>query len=122
MELYPASILYKSIADRYRPVSYPDGPITARYRFIKNAYWVVGERLLNSQHFNLGCVTASSVLQRNCLSHAVYTVANAFKAKEITFYHVTCKDDAICWLWLSLSEAESPANFHIHKSTGSLVV
>ena len=38
---YPASILYKSIAGRYRPVSYPDGPVTARYRFIKNAYWVV---------------------------------------------------------------------------------
>ena len=35
----PASILYKSIAGRYRPVSYPDGPTTARYRFIKNAYW-----------------------------------------------------------------------------------
>ena len=35
----PASILYKSIADRYRPVSYPDAPITARYIFIKNAYW-----------------------------------------------------------------------------------
>ena len=32
------SILYKSIAGRYRPVSYPDGPITARYRFIKNDY------------------------------------------------------------------------------------
>ena len=30
---YPASILYKSIAGRYRPVSYPDGPITAHYRF-----------------------------------------------------------------------------------------
>ena len=37
----PASILYKSIAGRYRPVSYPDGPIMARYRFIKNAYWVI---------------------------------------------------------------------------------
>ena len=37
--LIPASSLYKSIAGRYRPVSYPDGPITARYRFIKNAYW-----------------------------------------------------------------------------------
>ena len=34
---YPASILYKSIAGRYRPVSYPDGLIMARYRFI-NAY------------------------------------------------------------------------------------
>ena len=38
-EVCPASILYKSIAGRYRPVSYPDGPITARYKFIKNAYW-----------------------------------------------------------------------------------
>ena len=27
----PVNILYKSIAGRYRPVSYPDGPITARY-------------------------------------------------------------------------------------------
>ena len=35
----PASILYKSTAGRYRSVSYPDGPITARYRLIKNAYW-----------------------------------------------------------------------------------
>ena len=33
-ERYSASILYKSIAGRYRPVSYPDGPITTRYRFI----------------------------------------------------------------------------------------
>ena len=35
----PDSIPYKSIAGRYRPFSYPDGAITARYRFIKNAYW-----------------------------------------------------------------------------------
>ena len=31
---YPASILHKSIAGRYRPVSYADGPPTARYRFM----------------------------------------------------------------------------------------
>ena len=36
---HPASILYKSISGRYRPVRVADGPITARYRFIKNAYW-----------------------------------------------------------------------------------
>ena len=36
----PVSILYKSIAGRYRPISVADGPITARYRFIKNASWV----------------------------------------------------------------------------------
>ena len=35
----PASILYKSTAGRFRPVSYPDGPMTARCRFVKNAYW-----------------------------------------------------------------------------------
>ena len=29
----PASILRKSTSGRYRPVSYPDGPMTARYRF-----------------------------------------------------------------------------------------
>ena len=36
----PVSILYKSIADRYRLVRVADGPITARYRFMKkNASW-----------------------------------------------------------------------------------
>ena len=35
----PVSILYKSIAGRYRLVRVADGPITARYRFIKNASW-----------------------------------------------------------------------------------
>ena len=37
---YPAIILYKFIAGRYRPVRVADGPITARYTFIKNDYWV----------------------------------------------------------------------------------
>ena len=31
--LIPASILRKSTSGRHRPVSYPDGPMTARYRF-----------------------------------------------------------------------------------------
>ena len=35
--VFPVSLLHKSIADRYRPVRVADGPITARYRFIKNA-------------------------------------------------------------------------------------
>ena len=38
---YLVSILYKYIAGRYRPVRVADGPITARYRFIKNASWVL---------------------------------------------------------------------------------
>ena len=36
---FPASILYKSIAGRLRPVRVVDRLITARYRFKKNAYW-----------------------------------------------------------------------------------
>ena len=39
----PVSILYKSIAGRYRPVRVADGPITARCRFIKNASWDVSK-------------------------------------------------------------------------------
>ena len=35
----PLSILHKSTAGRYWPVRVADGPITARYRFIKNASW-----------------------------------------------------------------------------------
>ena len=38
----PVSILYKSTDGRYRPVSYPVEPITARCRFIKNASWIHG--------------------------------------------------------------------------------
>ena len=30
---FPASILRKSTSGRHQPVSYPDGPMTARYRF-----------------------------------------------------------------------------------------
>ena len=37
-DIYPASILYKSTADRVA-----DGPIAARCRFIKNAYKVWGK-------------------------------------------------------------------------------
>ena len=41
MRASPVSILYKAIAGRYRPVRVADGPITAHYRFIKNASWVI---------------------------------------------------------------------------------
>ena len=39
MKSIPVSILYKSIAGRCRPVRVADGPITARYRFVKIASW-----------------------------------------------------------------------------------
>ena len=56
LEHNPASILYKSIAGRYRPVSYPDGPITARYRFMSNAYWEYQSTriILQVQPYNIG--------------------------------------------------------------------
>ena len=44
----PVSILYKSIAGRHRPVRVADGPITARYRFIKNASWDVVVNLIKA--------------------------------------------------------------------------
>ena len=39
-DMSPDSILHKSIAGRYRPVRVSDGPIMARYRFVKNVSWV----------------------------------------------------------------------------------
>ena len=52
---FPVSILYKSIAGRYRPVRVADGPITARYRFIKNASWIVS-LLMIFKTIHLSCV------------------------------------------------------------------
>ena len=36
-DVIPASILHKSISDRYRSDRVPVGPITVRYRFKQNA-------------------------------------------------------------------------------------
>ena len=44
--LIPVSILRKSTVGRYRPVRVTDGPITAHYRFIKNASWDVSSQIL----------------------------------------------------------------------------
>ena len=38
-DFFPISILYKSIAGRYRPVRVADGPVMTRCRFIMNASW-----------------------------------------------------------------------------------
>ena len=58
---YPVSILYKSTAGRYRSVSYSDGPITARYRFIKNTYWVrsLSDCGDSQAELGLGCLHGS---------------------------------------------------------------
>ena len=46
----PASIVYKSIAGRYRPVRVADGQITARYRFINNASWDLTTLILEERN------------------------------------------------------------------------
>ena len=43
----PVSVLHKSIAGRYPPVSVADGPITARCRFMQNASWEVCYSLIH---------------------------------------------------------------------------
>ena len=48
---HPVSILYKSVAGRYRPVRVADGPITVRYRFI-NIYMHVSS--LGNSLFSVG--------------------------------------------------------------------
>ena len=66
---YPASILYKSTVGRYRSVSYPDGPITARYRFIKkNAYWVSAcvEAVKRHPYFVTGLISCHDDLRLLC--------------------------------------------------------
>ena len=65
----PVSILYKSIAGRYRPVRVADGPITARYRFIKNASWdMVGTHMGFStssvKHYSETQITTNTVMKQ----------------------------------------------------------
>ena len=51
--LVPASILRKSTSDRHRPVSYPDGPMTGRYRFTLNADWGVNKYQFHRRYQNI---------------------------------------------------------------------
>ena len=119
---YQASILYKSIAARYRPVSYPDGPITARYRFIKNAYWVVGYLVLNNFFYGDRRENDFSAFERDllvtvlhkskiseCESHLLVTVGNikmispCLKCIKLLFTVANTKVKyprvkCICWL------------------------
>ena len=62
----PVSILYKSVAGRYRPVRVADGPITARYRFIKNASWGMLNELVCSVCFTL--LESTKVFNRQSLN------------------------------------------------------
>ena len=63
---FPASILYKSTAGRYRPVSYPDGPITARCRFMQNTYW--------NLHPCLSKIRPVEILMLQLLHYCIFTI------------------------------------------------
>ena len=64
----PVSILHKSIAGRYRPVSVADGPITARCRFINNAIWEYNSEIgtENCLLSNLSKTEKSQLAQLRC--------------------------------------------------------
>ena len=87
---FPAGILYNSTTGRYRPVSYSDGPITARYRFMKNAYWVVLHAILSRNKRVCGakgCVRRDSsmiavFLQPNSTSHTTES-----EIREVIWMH-----------------------------------
>ena len=86
----PVSILYKSIAGRYRPVRVADGPITAHYRFIKNASWVAHRRNL------LLMETIWSALEHNvtvCVNTWNRRAANTGLSKGLNCYQLKWKFD-----------------------------
>ena len=81
---YPISILYKSIAGRYRPIRVADGPITARYRFMKNASWTVQVQI--SLRFCAVCSgPALSALPQDTFSRGV-----AIRTVSLTAIYVCC--------------------------------
>ena len=107
---FPASILYKSTAGRYRPVSYPDGPITARYRFIKNAYWVVSLPFVQNTNCNLtqSKMVAFHVGNANFLSHS--NILEHFEPAHSTISATTYVDN---------NDTDQTA--YIHLKTGLFV-
>ena len=80
---FPASILRKSTSGRHRPVSYPDGPMTARYRFTWNADWAMLMLSLFLSYFNL---IFSSTLQIQL--HMFFSVIKIFLI--VSFKHYYC--------------------------------
>ena len=105
------SILYKSKAGRYRPVRVAEGPITARYRFIKNASRVVtlpfialgacvlsvmvylcllraslarcGSSWTSSAHFFLKRATKALISMRECAGCSVHLLPGTI-SKDVT--------------------------------------
>ena len=59
MKRHPASILYKSTAGRY----WPDGLMTARCRFIEDAYWDAYSRSRWNRRLKMNCMCSESGIQ-----------------------------------------------------------
>ena len=102
----PVSILYKSIAGRYRPIKLADGPIMALYRFIKNASW---ENFGSTSLLSKTCqmqrlrLVYDSALSDRCLwfdkNYRIYDILSP--------YPLTLLDSSVLWfgqLHLKLKE------------------
>ena len=76
----PVSILYKSIVGQCRSVSYPDRPITARYRFIKNAIWEVSSQIKHRPK-KVTCISPISAPEKCSQTSSISTVILIFKYK-----------------------------------------
>ena len=87
----PASIIYKSIAGRYRPVSYPDGPIKARYRFINNTCWEMVTRMAEEPAHGKNYIQldlCDQPVQPHSMARVlVYSSLNSLRALEGTCDH-----------------------------------
>ena len=82
----PVGILYKSIAGRYLPVRVADGPITARYKFIKNASWDV-----TTQNIGMFSIDAKAKCRNEEKFSLVYVVVLCLPSERyIVFVSVVC--------------------------------
>ena len=90
------SILYKSIAGRYRPVRVADGPITARYRFIKSANWVLHKKIFRYCHILLPFVEKARGKYQNTLR-----IWSPFCCLRASGY---------CWLKVKIFQTEKRQN------------
>ena len=102
----PVSILYKSKASRYRPIRVADGPITARYRFIKNASWLNAGESVFTAKFLTGSICLYSVFKLLATDEQNITVPLC--RTEIS--HKSCIPSSIsAWNSLDIELRNSPS-------------
>ena len=84
---YPASILHKSIAGLYWSVRVADGPITARYRFIKYVNWEAAIKLI------------SIIIKLHTFIHFCHVL--------ICSSHTTCENERTSYIKLAFAQFSS---------------